>query len=219
MKRHIPWIDFILYGGLALLALVAGTIFLMYAEAAGAIVSIVGMTLGFVVVAVVVFFRWFRSQPDFYEDTYGIAVWTDGISVLKQPAGKDNFKRVVDLFVTELPGLIKKHMAPTAPEQIIESSDLSRMLYQSRVEFRKEKLTVFSKLGWSVKDKAGLQQGKGIMLHWTGSIAGSALFHELLHMVDEVVLKRGPDYRHTNQEWWRMVVELKRIAALTVGVV
>jgi hypothetical protein len=64
-------------------------------------------------------------------------------------------------------------------------------------------------LGWKVKDKAGLQSGRCIKVHWPGMIKHSALFHELHHMVDEIVFGREPDYEHQRTKWWELIKKLK----------
>jgi hypothetical protein len=90
------------------------------------------------------------------------------------------------------------------------------MLRGARIEWSSKPITLVGRF-WSVRDKAGLQQGKGVMVHWQGSVLTSALFHELHHMVDEIILKRGPDYKHEDKEWWDLVPELKRRAALRLS--
>ncbi len=207
MKRHIPWIDFVLYGGLALLSVVLALVFVWDTEVGG-VVALLATTLGFVTVAVVVFFRWFLSQPDFVIDQYGVYVWTGDLNHLKTDTAKERLTEVLDLFVRALPEFIKKEMPENCPEQMVTSSDLSQMLYESRIEFCRNKITLFSKFGWTVKDKAGLQMGKGVMVRWTNSFIKSALYHELFHMVDEIILKRSPDYKH-EEEWWKLLSKLK----------
>lgn len=215
-RRHLPWIDFILYGGLALLSIVLTLIFVWNTELGG-VLALLATTTGFVVVAFVVIIRWYVSEPDYTEDTYGVSVWTDGIWQLGSTAGRINLKKALDVFVKKLPSLITKLLPETAPEQMVTSGDLSAMLYSSRLEFRDKKLGTAG-IGWSVKDAAGLQQGRGIMLRWQGSLVRSALFHELFHMVDEMILRMAPDYKHERNEWWALVGTLKD-EATAAGVV
>ena len=207
MKKSIPWIDFILYGGLALLSLAGVVLTLIVGtELPGYIVAGATAT-GFVVIAVVVFFRWWNSRPDYYVDP-GVSIWNSGIPELTAQA----MKTVFEYYIRMLPKIIGDFgMADRYPE--VTANALREMLRNARVEWTRKPITLIARF-WSVKDKAGLQQGKGVMVHWQGSVKDSALFHELHHMVDEIILKRGPDYKHEDKEWWHLVPELKQRALL-----
>lgn len=205
MKRSIPWIDFILYGGLALLSVVGAVLaFVFDAPPPGYITALLTMA-GFLVVAGIVFFRWWNSQPDYFVDP-GVAIWKGGVPALTLEAMRGTF----EFYIETLPKIIQDR-GMGLPYANVTTHNLRLMLRNARVEWTRKPITLISKF-WSVKDKAGLQQGKGVMVHWQGSIRDSALFHELHHMVDEIILERGPDYKHEDKEWWNLIPELKQRA-------
>jgi len=94
---------------------------------------------------------------------------------------------------------------------------LRDMLKDSRIEWSPKKVSWVARYG-AVMDKEGLQKGKGVMVHLDltyGTIAKSALFHELIHMVKEVVLQQDPDAKHEDKAWWPSVPnQLKALAQM-----
>lgn len=210
MRGYVPWADWLLYGGLALVAVVGAVIAAITPQYwdTGKILVLILVPAAFVVVASIVLISKYWSRPDFISK-HNISVWTDGIAI-----DKDQFERLTYVFVRILPALIQTYIPKEDEDRrSLSTGALRAMLHNARVEWRKKPITLLSRLGWSVKDKAGLQQGRGVMLHWTGSIVSSAYYHELLHMVDEVILKREPDYAHRDVNWWGLVAHLKRAAA------
>jgi hypothetical protein len=214
MRRPIPWFNFIFYGGLALISVVASIIVPFLTDELPAWLCMWLTSAGFVTVAFVVFYSWLRSVPDYTEDTYGVSIWHGDVIQLRQ--AKDAHKNMFDFFVKTLPQLIDEHLPETAPEREITPQKISSMLYGSFLQWTTKKISLMG-IGWSVKDVAGAQRGKGMMVMWNGSMAGSALFHELFHMVDEIILGIV-DYKHERKDWWALVSELKRLALQHWGV-
>jgi hypothetical protein len=215
MRRSIPWVDFILYGSMGVVGLVVSIAVPFTTDEIPAWISTWAAGLGFIVVALVVFCRWFKSQPDYQEDTYGVSIWHGGIRQLKN--AKAAHKNLFNFFVDALPPLIAKHLPETAPERGVTPQKLSAMLYGARLEWSGRPVSAIG-IGWTMKDKAGLQQGRSMVVHWNGSVAGSALFHELLHMVDDVILGIY-DPKHERKDWWALVPKMKSIALEHWGVV
>lgn len=209
MRGYIPWKDWLLFGGLALLSVVGSVIAGLTPQEwnTGKVVVLVLVPAAFVTIAVIVLLAKYRSKPDFV-DKHGIAVWTDGIP---EVSNTENFERLVFVFIRVLPALIRRQLSPDGPEWRVTSKNLKKMFRGSRVEWSRKPISLFSRWGWSMKDKAGLQQGKGVMVHWNGSMATSALYHEFFHMVDEIILRRY-DPTHSRRSWWSLVPELKALA-------
>jgi len=213
VRRSIPWANFLLYGGIALLSIVLTLIFIWEADTIGAII-LLSVDAAFIGVALIVFLSWYFSKPNYVEEEYSIYVWSSGSLYPESPTGRDDLRRALDVFVNKLPVLINAQLPETVPEQMITTGDLINMLNQSCIEFSAKKLSMFS-IGWSIKDAAGLQQGKSVRLHCQGSMVKSALYHELQHMVDEVILHCIPDYSHSRKDWWALTDKLKEIATST----
>ncbi|RLC88667.1 MAG: hypothetical protein DRJ03_01980 [Chloroflexi bacterium] len=201
MRPSVPWVNFILYGGLALLAFTAAVWASCYEQPIGAFVSVWAAAAGFLAVFVVVFVGWFVRFPTFI--ARGVSVWDGDIRFITETAVVDALK----FYVERLPTLLEEqHMAE---KHVVTSDALWTMLFTAQIEWTDKPITLISRF-WQIRDANGLQQGKSIMVRWTGSISGSALFHELHHMVDEIVLKRSPDHKHENKHWWALVPMLKR---------
>lgn len=190
MKKWISWIDVFFYGFLALattgLSILAATT--QQEWSAGKIIVLILTPLIFVGLALFVILSNYFSKPDFVTK-HGTAIWSGGVPGLNQSV----MEKVLDFFVRTL---------PTMFGQITEKQILT-MLDGARIEWRNKPITLYS-VGWRVKDKAGLQQGKGAVVQWLGSVVGSAFFHEMLHMVDEEVLHKEPDYEHENVGFWTL---------------
>ena len=211
MDRYIPWKDWLLFGGLALLSVIGSIAAALTPQEfpLGKIVTLVSVPLALVGIAIAVLVSKYRSRPDFI-DCHGIAVWKKGAVSLTRAV----FEANIAFFIAALPRLIQSHLPEGAREHRATATCLVLMFQDSRVAWQSKPISLMSKWGWNIKDKAGLQQGKRIRVQWGKTIAGSAFFHECLHMVDELVLQRAPDYAHENKPWWALVSELKRLAAV-----
>ena len=206
MRRYVPWVDILVFGGLAALALTAQLLVLFIGED----VTVAGhtamgaTTAAFIFIAIVVLLKKYKSRPD-YIDNHGVSVWTDGIQVLRDDL---RVYRAMQFFAQRFPVLIAAELTLHSQEQAVTSAQIIRMYDKMQITWRRKPLNVMSRWGWTMKDKAGLQQGKSIMLHWKGSVTDSALYHELIHAVDELLLKQPPDYKH-KKAWWKFVVPIK----------
>ena len=194
MEKKVPWDNFIRYGSFTLLGLAGLICALILDPSPPALISAGSAFLGFFVVFLVVIFKWYFSTPD-YTTKQGTAVWTDGLKIID----KGRMETVLDFYI--------KNLSKYAPYDV-SPVRLEYMLKNSNIEWSRKSVSGIG-LGWLVKDKAGLQSGKYVKLHWTGSIVRSALYHELHHMVDEIILGVTPDYKHERIEWWSVIEKLK----------
>ena len=194
MKRKAPWVDFIMYGAFSLLGLAGLICALIFDPSLGALIASGAAFLGFLTVFIAAIFTWYFSKPD-YITKHGTAVWIDKLAVITQ----DSMEAALDFYIENLP-----KYSPIS----ISSDQLAYMLHDACIEWSAEPVSSLG-IGWAVKDKAGLQMGRNVKVHWTGSIISSALYHELLHMVDEIVLAAATDYKHERTEWWAIIIKLK----------
>lgn len=201
MRRFVPWTNFIFFGGLALLALAAATWVSCYEQPVGALIAAWATAAGFLGVFLAVFIGWLIKRPSFV--VHGVAVWNGGVRLIHQHL----MREALEFYTRRLPELAHEYDLPE--KHLINISNLTCMFPGARIEWTKKPITIIARF-WKVKDKNGLQQGKGVMVRWMGSLSQSALFHELHHMVDEIILKRGPDYKHENRPWWDLVPILRR---------
>jgi len=202
MRKFIPIIDILVYGSLALFSIIATIIAFLTPQEWPLIKIIIALIVpvGFITLAAIVFISKWTSRPDYITDQ-GTAIWSGGISNLSEQFAMAKMSAALHFFATELPKMVPG----------ITSETLNIMLNQAKIDWKNKSLTLVG-IGWTVKDKAGLQDGNGIMLYWNGSIIHSALFHELFHMVDELVLHKAPDYKHENTGWWEIATELENMA-------
>lgn len=195
MRRFIPWTDIAVYGGLALVA-VAGAIFAALTPQewpVGKVFAVMAVPLAFVVLAIIVIGGKWQARPDYISRT-SAAIWT----VLGSP-GMSDMDKALWHFINEI-----------VLHADVSYDQAGDMISTASIEWRKGKVGAIG-FGWHVKGKAGLQQGKHILLEWPGSIKESVLFHELGHMVQELVLKRpAPDYWHEDVDFWEIISEIER---------
>jgi hypothetical protein len=193
MKLKIPWIDFITYFGLAIFA-VGGTIAAFISGVSlpeGISVSVV--SAAFVLIAFIVFFRWYKSRPDI-TTKHGTYIWPADSGKPSRTA----MEHALDTFVANFPVFYPG----------VTSAQLERMLVGTCIEWTEDRVSAIG-IGWSMKDKAGLQQGQHIRVQWHEDIAQSALFHELGHEVQEMVLRTLPDYKHEDGKVWDAINQVE----------
>lgn len=194
MRRFIPWVDIAVYGGLALLSVAASLLAVLTPQewTNGKIVLAVATPLVFVVLAVIIVSGKWSKRPDYILGS-GVAVWTAGD---KRPHLQCMTNAIA-------------HFAISASGLVCDHKTMKKFLFGICVEWTTKRVGMIG-YGWKVTDKAGLQSGKHIKLQWTGSIKESALFHELGHMVQELILKRPtPDYKHEDP-FWNIISEIER---------
>lgn len=215
MKRYVPWLDILTYGGLALVAVAACVVAAVTVQEwdTGKIVALTVVPAAFVLIAVLVLVTKFKSRPRYVAE-YKVGVWTNVEVMGNYEPSRTGTNRALRGFVDGLPKLIEQNAGRLKEEETKITSDaLIKMLDGATIEWRWNYISLMG-IGWTVKDKAGLQRGKAVMVKWERNIFATALYHELLHMVDEVVLGREPDYRHENKPWWDLIPDLKKKIAL-----
>lgn len=188
VKKWFPWIDLIFFGSIAIIAVALSILAASTQQEwdIGKIVVLIVTPIAFTGLAIViVVYKWF-SKPDF-TTKHGTYVWRNNISGLT----KIVVEKALDFFVEQVP-LFYPNIKP---------AELEGMLQDAKIEFRDGGITLYA-IGWDVRDKSGLQQGRAIMVKWNGSIVESAFFHELMHVVDEIIFHKEPDYKHENLGWW-----------------
>jgi len=160
------------------------------------VVILVGVVVGFWLMGLAAVLNTIRRKPDFEVCLSGgrsLVVWTDGIKEVE-------------------PGLIRAaitHFIRTVSTTTTFTLDqLEDMLDGSGIEFRKGLLT-WRGLGFVMEGKEGLQKGKWMAVHWRGSIKDSAFFHELCHMLDEVV-RNHYDPKHEDSLLWGLEHQLNK---------
>lgn len=145
------------------------------------------------------FARW-MDKPD-YVTARGVAVWANGMKIPKELMERAE-ERFIKVMLKEVPGEVSE------PELI-------DMLLNTGVEW--ENGGVQLKTGrYEMRDSHGIQHGHRIIVRWPGNIAESALYHELLHEVNETIrlpkLSDGEDRiqfrlndcQHREPAWWRL---------------
>lgn len=191
VRRWIPWQDFAVFGGIPLLytALVIGAAFTSQEWPAVklTITAVVGVALyaGF---ALVVLRRWCWRPT--YITRMGTLVWTNGLDIESE--------QVADAMCFYAANVGRAH------KRLDESVILS-LFSTARVEFTKRPIW------WGDRQSNGLQRGKAVVVRWLGGFGENAFFHELHHMVDEVLLGVKPDYKHERKQWWALISDLKRV--------
>lgn len=201
MRRFIPWQDIAFYGGLALMSIIAGVWCALTSQEwnVGKVVALVAVPVGYLMVACVVILGRLFTRPT-YVTRDGVAVWAT-----KDGPGEHAMGFACGFFIDAMLNLCEDNMeADWFPRELI-----LRVMSEAKIEWRSKPITLLSRYGWRVKDKAGLQQGTNIMVYWPGSIKESALFHELGHMVRQLVFKQEIDYKHEDKEWWGMISEIQ----------
>jgi hypothetical protein len=132
--------------------------------------------------------RW-RARPT-YELTGGTQVWTNGIDV-PRAAMETAVRAVID----RLPLLV---------DHRVEGPALESMFAIARVEFVRGPILLGD------HEVAGWQRGPYMRVRWLGGLHENAFFHEVIHMVHDVVLRSNPDYRHSLHIWWSACAELHK---------
>jgi hypothetical protein len=202
-KKFVPWMDLILYGGIALASVVGALIAIATPQEwdVGKVVVLIIVPLAFITLALIVCLTKYFSKPDFIT-THSAAIWTGGIKEITQ----DKMNQVLSEFCLE----INKEFC-TGLECVIN------MLSGSKIIWKKGSLSYIG-VGWQVKDKAGLQQGSTVIVQWNTGILDSALVHELGHMFRQQILGRPIDYIHADKAFWDRINKINDILKENVAV-
>lgn len=185
------------FGSLAVAALLARYAPLEFGAKVASVVSFMIVTAG------LAFGRMIKrglQRPDFITK-HGTAVWVDGVEAINLAL----MDRALDRFLEVM-----------AQEQREASPDeLAKMLARTSVEWKRGRVSLIAS-GYELRDKAGIQHGYKIMVQWPGNIADSALYHELLHEVNQMIrlprLKTAEErdnfhlenMRHAEASWWHL---------------
>jgi hypothetical protein len=141
--------------------------------------------------------RW-TAKPD-YVTLRGVAVWDNGCNVPRTLV-ENAIERFVTVIVHETKGDVSEE-------------DIFSMLHETGIEWESGHVRIVTR-HHEMYDKYGIQHGYRLILRWPGSIEKSALFHELLHEVNETILLpritsirdqiafRALDCAHYDAHWW-----------------
>lgn len=199
-KRWISLIDIIFFIGFWLLGIgaVIGALLTPQEWDLAKKIAVGAIPIGFSIFVSVFFILKWRARPDFIAEIpetlpeNGIAVWVNGLNIHKKLVENSAL-----FFINEF-----SELAKIPKEEIISA------LKYSTCGFKKYRVSMIGR-GFFVEDKEGLQKGKQIVVHWNGSIPKTALFHEWIHLVDEMYrrkkegIKFVPDYQHKGP-WWKL---------------
>jgi len=159
-------------------------------EAPGIVLMIAVPTIMWGIAVAAVLIKWFR-RPDWVDPDGEWAVWTNGVEVTKADVA-----RAILYFADNFPTY-------TAEEGVTPTS-VREAFYGARIEFHPKPII------YGIRKYNGLQRGKWLAVNWLGGFHKNAFFHEGLHLIDELVLKREPDRNHEYVDWWEHVPALKR---------
>lgn len=158
----------------------------------------IGVPAGFWTMTITIYIKYRTTSPDYViklfpenlatgmTDTVEIGVWWGDVVAPVVPV-----ETVVQQVVKFFPELGE-----------VDQKSVLTAFDQATVEFRDSPIKIWGK--WSFeKEKAGLQKGKAIIVHWPqdAGITETAFAHELLHLVDELCRKRY-DLEHEDSAWW-----------------
>ena len=189
MKKHrwIPWIDVIIFAGVPMLftvAVIASLFFEQLWPPAKIGIAIAVPMMAWAIFGALIFQKW-KARPSFTLVS-GTRVWVaNGIDVTAADVAS-----ALTLYANRV---ARAHTR-------LDLQTVLSMLGCARIEFR----------SGSIGGKNGLQKGNGIIVNWLGGFGGNATFHELHHMVDELLLGVPVDYKHERAAWWDLVGDIKR---------
>lgn len=164
--------------------------------------KIVGLSAAWVLIvstAATYYIRKWISRPD-YITKHGTAVWTNGLADITPRLMDKALCRFLDVMEVE--------------QKEVTRHELECMLARMGVEWEANRINMW--IGrYEMKDKSGVQSGYRVWVHWNGSVAMSALYHELLHAVNETIRLpklitaqqaefRIRDVKHVEMDWWKL---------------
>lgn len=191
--------NILIFGALAALSLGAFITALCHNQTIPVIIVGAVTVTGFLAVFGATVYYYFAGQPDYVLKS-GTQVWVRKINSLPKPLMED----ALEFYRREIVDRFKNHR--THP---IVYDDMDKLYRDLNIKWSKKPVQAVGR-GWVVDKAAGLQKGNVILVHWKGTVCGSALFHEINHAIDELILKIPPDYAHERKDWWEAVREIKR---------
>jgi len=192
-------IDLLVFGG-SILVVSAATLLAIFTEQSwdvSKILALVSVYVATISIDLTFLFKGYFSEPDFVTK-HGTKVWVGKCSVFI-----DDMNDILDFYTEKLPQLCNKFLIT------ITSTDLRKMLNNASIVLSDKPLSVIG-IGWQIREAAGLQRGRQIIVYLKDGLIESALFHELHHMIDEIILGVKPDYKHERTQWWNLVPILKQ---------
>ena len=208
IRGYVAWVDWLIYGGLAVVS-AAITVFIVFMAGHWDVLVVAPLSIALVVtsiVAAIVLAGKFLSCPN-YVERHGVAVWTGGIPPAEE---QERFERSLYILIRALPEMTKSFPLGSA-ERNLKRRHIRGMLKGVRMEWRLKPFTKLTRWGWAAKDEMCLQKNARMLVQWKIIDDDSALYHAFLHMIDKRLFKRT-DYAHTNEPWWALTVELKKLA-------
>lgn len=201
-RRRVLIGDMIFWVGLSLLATFLSAIAPITPQEWDAVKLglLIGVPAGFWSMTITIYIKYRVAKPDYIiklfpenlltgmTETIEIGIWWGDISAPIVPV-----EAAVQNVITYFP-----EIGDVDRRSVIEAFD------QVTIEFRQDPIKIWGR--WSFEDpKAGLQKGKSVIVHWPQDkgITETALVHELLHLVDELVRKRY-DPKHEDSAWWEI---------------
>lgn len=197
--KIVKWQDVVAFGGLPLVftGLGIGAALTPQEWTVPGVVILVATIFAAWGIGFVFFWSKWRARPTFTLPG-GIVVWANDISDVTP----ERVEKAVAFFA-----------AKAASKLGLVETALRETLNSLRIEF------VDGRVWWGEKAYNGLASGFGVKVNWAagtkgeGAVPGfkrNAFFHELAHVTQEQVLKKPPDYQHTNTPIWDLVSEMKR---------
>jgi len=196
-------IDLLVFGG-SILVVSAVTLLAVFTDQSWDITKILVLACVYIVtvlIDLIFLFKGYFSKPDFIT-RHGTKIW-----IGKCPISVGDMNDILDFYIERLPKLCK--VSELAYPRSITVSTLQQMLNNASIVWSDRPPSVIG-IGWCIKEAAGFQRGKQILLHFKDNLLESALFHELHHMIDEIILGVKPDYKHERTQWWNLVPILKQ---------
>lgn len=185
-NSYIPWKDMCVYGGMSLFGITCIVIGIVTKQvwSIGGIVSLVLSGTTFLIVGIVVIIKKWRSRPD-YVGKYG-AIWLcDGIKI-------SHTINVLCFFIHSFPKLYN-----------VKQKDLENMIEQMELVWWPNPIPY---TGGKTIFASGLQRYRHIDVYFRNrDIANTSLYHELAHMIHEMIEYRSVDWEHGDIKIWGAV--------------
>lgn len=160
---------------------------------------LLGTTAGFWLVFLGVLMKNLVGRPDFILDPSGIAVWT-----LKGAPSQEEMKKAIDYFrAYTAHALVTMRICS---DHLEANKRVDAAIKDVCVEWRKDLINE----SWAsnlLVNKAGIQKDKLIVVQLKDPLSKTALFHELLHVIDQYV-RGNYDPEHKDTKWWSLDDEL-----------